>query len=392
MNSTSGTPYGARPAPDSDPRDTITEESFAIAPELLGMPLAGPWRRLGGILVDLALAGLLSRAGGYLFAIGAAVLLWRAVASSEAGVLRTSRRFWVRAVALGIVAIVLINLMQHAGDVVSRIGSSGSDDAEPADVPGVVTLPGLSGIGAVADVMRLRRAESPEEANRIAAQLAQKAREMDPDKRAELADAVMEIPDADLAQAGLDTFSVRALRESFRPMAAAAEPVPRASIDSLGVAYGEAVSAGDSVRAQDVLARLSAAAAADSVGRVSRRLASARSENRQLRQEIEAQKNKGFFASIRDWADDLGMGVGWLGLYFTAFTWWWSGRTPGKRLFGMQVLRLDGKPMTLWASFERFGGYAAGLATGLLGFAQIFWDRNRQAAHDKISETVVVRT
>jgi hypothetical protein len=47
--------------------------------------------------------------------------------------------------------------------------------------------------------------------------------------------------------------------------------------------------------------------------------------------------------------------------------------------------------MTLWTGFERFGGYAAGLVTGLLGFAQVYWDRNRQMIHDKIVETVVVR-
>src|SRR5215213_11293459 len=52
---------------------------------------------------------------------------------------------------------------------------------------------------------------------------------------------------------------------------------------------------------------------------------------------------------------------------------------------------LDGLPMTLWASFERFGGYAAGLFTGLMGYAQVYWDRNRQAIQDKISETVVIR-
>jgi uncharacterized RDD family membrane protein YckC len=69
----------------------------------------------------------------------------------------------------------------------------------------------------------------------------------------------------------------------------------------------------------------------------------------------------------------------------------WRGQTPGKRLLGIRVVRLNGKPITWWASFERFGGYAAGLATGLLGFLQIFWDRNRQAIHDKIMETVVVR-
>ncbi len=90
-------------------------------------------------------------------------------------------------------------------------------------------------------------------------------------------------------------------------------------------------------------------------------------------------------------AADLGLGLGWSGLYFTAFLALWRGQTPGKRLLGIRVLRLNGRPITWWAAFERFGGYAAGPATGLLGFLQIYWDRNRQAIHDKISETVVVQ-
>jgi hypothetical protein len=44
-----------------------------------------------------------------------------------------------------------------------------------------------------------------------------------------------------------------------------------------------------------------------------------------------------------------------------------------------------------WLALERFGGYTAGLFTGLLGFAPIFWDRNRQGIHDKSTETVVIR-
>lgn len=58
---------------------------------------------------------------------------------------------------------------------------------------------------------------------------------------------------------------------------------------------------------------------------------------------------------------------------------------------GIRIIRLDGQQIGWWAAFERFGGYAAGVATGLLGFAQISWDRNRQAVQDKISETVVIR-
>ena len=40
-------------------------------------------------------------------------------------------------------------------------------------------------------------------------------------------------------------------------------------------------------------------------------------------------------------------------------------------------------------SFERFGGYAASLSTGLLGFLQILWDRNRQGLHDKAAGSLV---
>lgn len=87
---------------------------------------------------------------------------------------------------------------------------------------------------------------------------------------------------------------------------------------------------------------------------------------------------------------DLGLGFGWAALYFSVFTAWFRGQTVGKMLLGLRVTKIDGKPITLWESFGRYGGYSAGLATGLLGFMQILWDPNRQAIHDKISETVVL--
>jgi uncharacterized RDD family membrane protein YckC len=93
---------------------------------------------------------------------------------------------------------------------------------------------------------------------------------------------------------------------------------------------------------------------------------------------------------IRGIADDLGLGFGWGALYFTSFLALWGGQTPGKRLLGLRVIRLDGKPIGWWLAFERFGGYAASLSTGTLGFLQILWDRNRQGLHDKAAETVVI--
>jgi len=57
---------------------------------------------------------------------------------------------------------------------------------------------------------------------------------------------------------------------------------------------------------------------------------------------------------------------------------------------GIRVIQLDGAKISLWAVFGRYGGYAAGFKTGLLGFMQIFWDANRQWIQDKISSTVVI--
>ncbi|MDT0602254.1 RDD family protein [Thalassotalea castellviae] len=87
---------------------------------------------------------------------------------------------------------------------------------------------------------------------------------------------------------------------------------------------------------------------------------------------------------------DLGLSFGWAVFYFTVLTAVWNGQTPGKKLLKIRVIQLDGTPLSIWDSFGRYGGYAAGLATGLLGFLQIYWDPNRQAIHDKISATVVI--
>lgn len=88
---------------------------------------------------------------------------------------------------------------------------------------------------------------------------------------------------------------------------------------------------------------------------------------------------------------ELGLGLGWAALYFSVFTAWCNGQTIGKKLLGIKVVRLDGITPTLWESFGRYGGYAAGFATGLSGFLQVYWDPNRQAIQDKISETLVLR-
>jgi len=90
------------------------------------------------------------------------------------------------------------------------------------------------------------------------------------------------------------------------------------------------------------------------------------------------------------WVEDVGLGLGWTIAYFSLLPVWWNGQTLGKRLFGLRVVELTGKPLTPMLAFKRYGGYAAGMATGMFGFAQIFWDGNRQAIQDKTAHTVVV--
>lgn len=93
---------------------------------------------------------------------------------------------------------------------------------------------------------------------------------------------------------------------------------------------------------------------------------------------------------VKAFMSDMGLGFGWAALYFSVFISWFNGQTIGKMLFRIKVVKIDAKALTFWESFERYGGYSAGLATGLMGFLQITWDPNRQAIHDKISETVVI--
>ena len=88
--------------------------------------------------------------------------------------------------------------------------------------------------------------------------------------------------------------------------------------------------------------------------------------------------------------NDLGLGFGWSAFYFTVFVAWFDGQTLGKKMMQIRVIQLDGGKITLWGAFGRYGGYAAGFTTGLLGFFQIYWDSNRQAIQDKISATVVI--
>ncbi len=78
-------------------------------------------------------------------------------------------------------------------------------------------------------------------------------------------------------------------------------------------------------------------------------------------------------------------------LYFVLF-FRTDGRTPGKRIFRLRVVDLEGKPRLGWYQcFERAHGYVCSGLFASLGFWQVLWNRKGLTMHDKIAGTTVIR-
>lgn len=400
----------------NDPRGIITENAFSVAPHLLGLPLASPSRRAAAMAVDGVLIGILSNATGFLFGLAAAYVLFRiSRRSDKTGRMATGLRFAFRAGAALVLFILVVSYWDDVFDRKSdgRTGAAEADSrvsapASPAAPEGSAASTDGSAAGIQVDGLRSGVA---------LAQLVRHVTALEgAADSARAADAAGELRKA-MVTLGMKPTEQRELlddlaRDSDRSWvkaaagAAAAELAPPVEREdtaedpgSLVALYAAAAVAGDSARQDSLLDRLTVAVSRDTAAALQKRIDALQEEREELQEDLERTKEtleeeqEGFamMRLIANLAEDLGLEIGWSALYFTAFLAIWRGQTPGKRLVGIRVIRLNGAPITWWAAFERFGGYAAGVVTGLLGFAQVYWDRNRQGVHDKISETVVVR-
>jgi RDD family len=369
-----------------DPRTIITAESFGVAPELLGLPLARPWRRAVAMAVDLLLVLLLTRTGGFVLALSIAAALWFAASSRGGGLLRRWTRFWVRATAVVVALVAILVAVGAVRSFTRRL-------LKPA--PNATGLAAL--VAAGSDFRRLRDVRDSAQAQAAAQALIDRLQATGV-STAELSIALDSMTSEDSTPMGLSPAAVGALRRTLDeavPEPKAATPAVPATLTDSGMvgAYLAALRQGDTARATSLRHDVVASLGADTLASLGRQVDRLEGQRVQLAKQLTQARNgnQGITGFIRAAANDLGVGLGWIGLYFTAFLALWKGQTPGKRLMGVRVLRLDAEPIGWWAAFERFGGYSAGFATGLLGFAQVLWDRNRQAIHDKISETVVVQ-
>lgn len=265
-----------------DPKSIVTPDALSVAPELVGTPLAAPWRRLVAIALDLVLIGLLKLMGWHIVLGGAALMLFlvlvRPSGVGGASPRRTRLRKAVTGCAGALVLVVTVLITLIPSYVRHRLDERTADGA---------------GLAVQVDVARQD-------------------------------------------QAGAET--------------------------QVGTARQDSAARQDSTR--------ESTSGENSGG---------------------GQPGGTAFDWIRDAASEAGLVFGWGTVYITLFLTLWGGRTPGKRALDLRVVRVTGRPLGLLMSFERAGGYAAGFATGLLGFARVWWDPNRQGIHDKIAETVVIR-
>ncbi|GAB5519807.1 MAG: RDD family protein [Rhodothermales bacterium] len=338
-----------------DPREFITPTAFQISPSLLGLELASPKRRLAAFLLDLLLAAFIANLGGLYIVSGvAALLVFRGIRRAPDG-----KRSFGRSLLALIGALLLFGLL------LSAVESCKGDEAEPeASGEAVVQDGGLS------------QADS-----------------------LEIAEGMREL-NAGLAAIGADAFVPTSVQEVINELARSA---PEATTDSAAFVqasavlnqYAQAYTQRDTLALDSLQNQVTRLVAGDRIDALRARNEALDDENDDLEDELEELEeqveNPSFRYLVTSFANDVGLTFGWVGAYFTLFIFFFGGYTPAKRILGIRVYRLDGKSLSLWHGFERFGGYAAGVATGLLGFAQVYWDANRQCVHDKIAGTVVVR-
>jgi len=266
-----------------DARRTITPNAFEVAPELLGRPLAAPWRRGFALLADLVLVFLFTRLGSLSAALAASVVFFFLVIRKP-----VERRWlrWTRGIASAAGALALF-----VGVLVALEWSK----ADP--------FTGMTG-GQWMDFGIAAGAQDPQAQAQA------------------LADLV-----ADMQASGASREQIQPIVDSFQLPPGLMGLVQ--ALVAAGLAEQESPGSGtEEERLQRHVARLQTS------------VRELYAENRELRDKVDDPSFKRLASAL---ARDLGLTFGWSAVYFTLCLAWWRGRTPGKRLFRLRVLRLDNR-------------------------------------------------
>ncbi len=342
----------------NDPKEIVTPYAFHVDNALLGLPLATPKRRLFALLVDLIIAAVLTKLGALILAFCATGLFfWIAVRTK--GLV-----WWKNLIRYGIAAFASILVFAVS------YSSTKSDEDDSVQV----------NINQNGDLIA-----TPKSSDVDWGSFTKKALAIDYSDSSDAEEAWKDI--------------ARELENAYQNKGSIPETSPLLFTEETWTGLtklSRALQANDSLAADSLRIQLSEivafselAALEQEVDELDDEKDALKDENKELKEKVE---NPSFLRSVKATAEDFGLTFGWIGVYFVITMALFSGSTLGKKLLKLKVVRLNNKPIGIWYSFERFGGYAAGVATGLLGFFQIYWDPNRQAIHDKIAGTVVLDT
>ncbi len=348
---------------NKDPKTIVTPFAFHVAPEVLYTPLASPLKRGLAMLIDALLVSVLAEQAGALFILLVGLTLVIERRSHQLG----------KALKWALYFSMLVMTIWVTSDNIISYGE-GNGEQKTAQ-PNVLQVDSVSTLKLMPQILALSLCEEASCADEKLTQLLAKLDPLqapDSEKKALLSQLIKEL-------------SIPAQDKDVL-MQRVEQAYPNSQVDAKATVVTD-VNLDGSVQevSQDV-----------------------RSDAESHRQEasdklnplvidpaqLENEDDKPSPYSLLEWAkgilNDLGLGFGWAAFYFTVFTAWFDGQTLGKKLLNIRVIPLDASAISLWDAFGRYGGYGAGFATGLLGFLQIYWDANRQAIQDKISETVVI--
>jgi len=79
-------------------------------------------------------------------------------------------------------------------------------------------------------------------------------------------------------------------------------------------------------------------------------------------------------------------------IYFVITTYISNGQSIGKKILGIKIISIYHHRIGFWHCIERSLGYVASTLELGIGFLQVFWNPNRMTLHDRIAETIVIKT
>ncbi|TKB45730.1 RDD family protein [Thalassotalea mangrovi] len=396
-------------------KEVITPFAFAIDETLFGTAIAAPWKRGVAMGLDLILIAVLSSAGGEFLALAIAIAAFRFGSKKRAAKLGkedgTKRRALLRFTGAFILFLLLLSILpplfNSGGNWQDKDYSGYADmDNKAADNTKDLQI----GLGKSLEltgfiITTINKIEQKNCQQQVAcwrdvlAPLPTQA--IDLEFTAEQADILFTKIVEELPLTGEEqTLLADELKQSFASLAeqnsVPEQPAADTRVQSVGASSNDSTDQNNATEQKITTGSSSSEPATDSTQPVKeseKENQTGTTDEPARETESKGKVTKPIYSIVEYFKaliQDLGLGFGWAAFYFTICGTLFNGKTPGKKLLGIRVIQLDGTRLSLWDSFGRYGGYGAGLATGLLGFFQIFWDANRQAIHDKISATVVI--